>query len=210
MRLTERLVTYTGLAVAIGLGLSAASSRFEASAYARGSAAISADTNPKIATCDVFKIAGKLMETELYTKQITDKRDELKNQLTPLENELKTLGDKLRAMGPNAQGPEAEQTAQEFQRKQTEYLKLGQGLDDQMNKFIAEQNFDAYKKVLDSINAVAERRGYTHVFSTRSTDDMKAPANPPAFLQGVLARPLAKSPTADDITDDVMADLKVQ
>lgn len=207
MRFTERAMVYTGVLAALGLGLFAAADRLQSRAHA-DTHAVWAD-GVKIASCDVFKVAGKLMSTEPYEKLITAKRDELKAQLMPLENELKAIGERLKAMGPSAQGPEAEQAAGEFQKKQNEYLKKGQDLDAEMSRFIAEQNFDAYKKVLESVSAVADKRGYTHVFSTRGSDEMKAPSNPGAFLQGVLARPLAKSPAADDITDDVMADLKL-
>ncbi len=208
MRTTERLFTFGAVALSLALGLSAYLSTGAGNRAVAATAAFNADT--KIATCDVFKAASKLMDTERFKKEVEDKRNTLKDQMKPLETELQGIAQKLQAMGKDARGPEAEQTARDFQTKQQEYLKLGQQLDVEMGKFIAGKNFDAYKLVLDSVNAISDRKGYTHVFSTRSTEDMKSPENPSAFLQGVLARPLARSPQGDDITPDVLADLKLE
>lgn len=214
MRTAERLITYTGLAMALGLSLSAyVSSNAGSRAMADTSGALwhAADesANLKIASCDVFKVAGKLMGTDRFKKPIEDKQNEFKAQVTPLDNELKAIVERAKAMGPNASGPEAQALAEEYKRKEAELIRLSQDLDRQMNKFVAEKNYEAYKDVLDAINVIAEQRAYTHVFSTRSVEEMKSPETAPAFLQGVLARPLAKSPSGDDITEDVIAELKL-
>ena len=210
MRITERLVLYTAVATALGFSLASLShSRVEPRAQA-GMLVIDPDAPSKVATCDVFKAAKALMLTDRFSKPIDDKKAELQAGMTPLENELRALTDRLKALGPNAQGPDAEALAKEFQDKRAQYMKLGQDSDAAMNKFVVEKNVEADQQVLDSVTAIAERRGFTHVFTTRGLDEAKELATTSAFLQYILSRPLVKSPTDADLTADVMADLKLE
>ena len=126
MRTTERLFTFGAVALSLALAFSAYISTSAGNRAVAATTAFNADI--KIATCDVFKAASKLMDTERFKKEIEDKRTGLKDQMKPLENELQTLAQKLQAMGKDARGPEAEQTARDFHTKREEYLKLGQQL----------------------------------------------------------------------------------
>lgn len=218
MRFSERAVIYSAVAIALYLGGAAfMNSQAGLSAQARQPIDTTAEAAkqpgakaPIIAVADVYKVASKLVGKPRFSAIIEDKRKVLKDRITPVEKELRDLAEKLQAMGPDAKGPEAEVTARAYQSKQQEYIRLGQQLDKEMETTIAQVNFDAYKQVVEAATAIAEKKGYTILLASRSMDDMKTPEQSQGFIQALLARPVLKSPGADDLTADIMADLKVE
>lgn len=215
MKLTERTLTFAGLALALYLGGSAYFATAPNAAVAGAGRSGGVHAEPKastVAVVDTYRIAVKLMDTARFKDRIEGKRKEWADKLAPLEKNLDELANKLRAMGPEAKGPEAETTAREFETKRQEYGALRQQAEREMDSFVAGVNFDAFKQVVDSAAAIADKKGYSLVLSSRGTgpDEMKAPDSSGAFVQSLLARPVIKSATADDITADVIADLKLE
>lgn len=163
----------------------------------------------RIATCDVVRASSLVMETEAYTKPLSERRAALSTQLEAGRKEVEALAGQLQALGPNERGPEAQALAQRFQQKREAYAQATQTAEREFEQFRAAKNFEAYRKAVAAADAVATRRGYTIVIATRAMEEGGVPVSGQAFLQGVLARPVIRSPKADDITADVFAELKV-
>ncbi|MBX9736991.1 MAG: OmpH family outer membrane protein [Phycisphaerales bacterium] len=165
----------------------------------------------KIAVCDVYKVADRLTKTERFQKEVADKRKDLENRIAPVASAMEELTKRLQETPKDKQsGPEWEAAVGEYQRKNMEARQLDETLKAEFSEFLTLKNFDAYKEVLASVDAVAAKKGYTHVFSSRSIADMEKPSSPLAFTQGLLARPVLVSPAGDDITLDVLRDLKLE
>lgn len=163
----------------------------------------------RIATVDIYKVSGKLVAREVPQNRIKGRQAELAAEIKPLEDELNRLSEQLRTLAPEDRSQAAQALAQSFERTRQTYAQRAQEADNKLNAFIAQVNFEAFKEALDSVNAIADRRGYTHVLSARGSDDMPVPTNSLSFVQGLLSRPVLRSPVADDITPDVLADLNL-
>ncbi len=168
-------------------------------------------TTPRFAVCDVYKVADKLTKTDRFQKEVSDKRQDLSNKIEPMGKAMEELTKRLQETPKEKQsGPEWEAAIGEYQKKASEVRQLEETLQSEFAEFLTLKNFDAYKEVLASVEAVAAKRGYTHVFSSRSIQDMEKPSSPLAFTQGLLARPVLVAPASDDITLDVLRDLKLE
>lgn len=196
MRVSERLFVYGGVVLAIGL----------AAAWAGAPAASS--VSPKFATVDVFVIAEKLMaRPELVTP-----RDELlktwNDRATAAQAELNKLQAELQVLPQS--DPVARVKGQDFQQKRAQFDQLMQQGNEEVERFRAQQLIDCYTQARTAIDAAADRGGYTHVQVARSRDAQIAPQSIALAIQEFLARPVIKSPPEDDLTKQVMADLKLE
>lgn len=178
----------------------------------RGTAAVAyAPQAPTIATCDVIKLSALLMASDKYAKPITEKRDAMQAALKPLEEELQAMGKQLQALGPNPpRTAETESLARRFEERRQMYMQQSEAREREFETFRTRTNFDAYQQVSAATGVVAARRGYALVVANRVLESGKPPENPAVFLQGILARPVVVSPPADDLTAEVMAELKLQ
>ncbi|CAN5748824.1 hypothetical protein BH11PLA1_BH11PLA1_07610 [soil metagenome] len=162
------------------------------------------------AVCDVYKIADKMTRADRFQKDMKDKQSELEDRIKPLAADLDALTKTLKDVPEDKRkGTEWDQMYSDFMKKRTEMSTLEETARKEYLDFITAKNYEVYKLVLSSVDAVATSRGYTHVFNSRALDDADKPTSPQGFTQGLLARPLIKFPAGDDITLDVMKDLKV-
>lgn len=166
-------------------------------------------TEVRIAYVDVFGATLKLMETERFTSRMREASEKARAEIEPLEKKLDEAADRIRSMGPDARGPEAEDAARAFQRAQREIREVAARLDQETNRLAATINMEAYEQVVASADAIAEKKGYSHVFVQRTLDGVAAPDSMLAALQRQLARPVIRAPKGDDLTPDVLADLKL-
>ncbi len=162
------------------------------------------------ATCDIYKVTGKLAETDRFTSRINDRQRQLREQIEPMERELRELADRLRGMGEQPRGPEAEALLQQFNEKGAALRRAARDADEELTLLLSHVSHEAYKEVIAAVDVVAEKRGYTHVFASQTTEDMRPPAGIQQFVQGMLSRPVVRAPQSDDITFDVIAELKLQ
>lgn len=196
MRVSERLFVYGGVVLAIGLAAA-----WAGAPGARG-------VTPKIATVDVFVIAEKLMaRPELVTP-----RDELfktwNDRATAAQAELNKLQTELQVLPQS--DPVARVKGQDFQLKRAQFDQLMQQGNTEVEKYRAQQLLDCYTQARAAIDEAADRGEYTHVFVARSRDALIEPQSIALAIQEFLARPAIKYPAEDDLTKQVMADLKLE
>lgn len=199
MRTTERVLILVVLAAAGGLVLAARPPA--AGAQAGGAPA-------RIAVCDVYRVSDRLMKSERFQPVIEQEQLRLQEQLDPLEKDLSQRQDVLREL--DRDDPSAAAQFSEYQAREREYLGLRQRLRAEFERFVASQNMEAYRLVVASTEAVADQKGYTWVFAARDKIDEAMPETAQQFVQGLLARPVIKCPPEDDLTEDVLAELKLE
>ena len=73
----------------------------------------------------------------------------------------------------------------------------------------ARQFLEAFEIARQSAVAVAERAGYTHVIASRDPSKKIETLNPERIVEAFLGRPVLMSPKGTDITDDLLADLRL-
>ncbi|MGH7130910.1 MAG: OmpH family outer membrane protein [Phycisphaerales bacterium] len=173
-----------------------------------------ASTIPKLGFCDVVGIASRLVSTEPYAKELREKQNEINGRVKPMETELNSLIEQIRKADPQPGvkplNPEAvARLRDQFNARQQEYSAVAKQAASEFSQLISRANIEAYKQVLAAIDAVSARRGYTVIFAVRPMDELKNADTPPAFIQSVLARPAVRFPAEDDITADVVKELKL-
>lgn len=195
MRASERVVLFGGLMLALGLGFGFAS---------RGGAS----ATPKIATIDIYVIAEKLMARPELDTPRSDLWRQWQDRANAAQSDLGRMQSELQIMPQS--DPKRAAKAQEFQAAQGKYQELVQKANEEVEGFRAKQLLDCYAQIRRSADAAAERGGYTHVFVTRLPDAPMQPQSIALAIQEFLARPLIKSDPTDDLTKQVMADLKLE
>ncbi|MGQ0628132.1 MAG: hypothetical protein ACT4PL_08545 [Phycisphaerales bacterium] len=165
-----------------------------------------------MATCDVYKAADLLMKSDRFAQVILVEQQATETRLKsmePLEKELLDMQNRLAAFSPDTKDPAAKTLAEQFQKRRDEYLQQRQRITDAFENFTAMKNFEAYSLVVETARTIAGRRGLSHVFATRLVDDGKPPETGLGFTMRLLARPVVVGPEADDITAELLRELKV-
>ncbi len=209
MRFSDRLVLTT---------ISVTALAFAAGAYFRVGATPALASNGEyaaggpLATCDVYKASDLLMKSDRFAPVIMNEQratEQRMKGLGTIESELLEMQNRLSQYPADTKDPNAKTLAEQFQKKREDYLGQRQQMNDAFEAFVAAKNYEAYNLVVDAARVVSARRGYTHIFATRLVDDAKAPETGLGFTMRLLARPVVLGPQADDITNEVLNELKL-
>ncbi|MBS0187013.1 MAG: OmpH family outer membrane protein [Planctomycetes bacterium] len=206
MNKIERLFLYSGVGVAIALGLGWRGLGTTASAHVE---TLQADTI-RIATADVLTLVEKLASSDRYLPAREEKVKSLRAPIEVLQKELDELRAKITAIPDFQNNAEAQPLIQQFQTKSQNMQTLSQTAQSEAETFNTAQLQEAYRLVTETVTQVANSKGYTHVFSTKLPDNKLTSNNVTGLLQEMLARPVVKAPAADDITEDVLKELKIE
>lgn len=200
MRTVERVGLWAGVVIAIGVGAGLRTPEQAAIAQPAGQIV-------RVATVDMFLLLESMIESDRY-KPARDARDaEIRAKFEAYNAELKALETKIQLIPQGT--PEFQATMQQGQAKETERQQYAQQAGREQDAFVAAQVKEAYAIVHKAANDAAEQLGYTHVISTRlEGTNMKGESLAP-IMQEILARPLVRSASADDITARVREDLKL-
>ncbi|MBX3317100.1 MAG: OmpH family outer membrane protein [Phycisphaeraceae bacterium] len=155
----------------------------------------------RVATVDMFQLLESMIDSDRY-KPARDARDaEIKSKYDAILAELKSLETKIQLIPQGT--PEFQTTMSQGQAKEMERQQFAQQVGRDQDAFVASQVKEAYALVHAAVNESAAALGYTHVFTTRtSATNMKGDSLAPV-MQEILARPLVRTSTTDDITDKV-------
>lgn len=206
MKKIERLFIYSGVGVAIALGLGWRGLGTSASATLANA---QADT-VRIATADVLTLVEKMASSDRYLPARQEKVKSLRAPIELLEKELDELRAKITAIPDFQNNAEAQPLIQQFQTKTQNMQALSQTAQNEAENFNTNQLQEAYRLVIETTTQIANSKGYTHVFSTKLPDNKLTSNNVTGLLQEMLARPVVKAPAADDITQDVIRELKLE
>lgn len=200
MRTYERLAIWVGVIGALALGLGARVP--ESRVVAQPSSQVI-----RVGSVDMFLLLEGMIESDRY-KPARDARDaEIKVKYDALMAELKQLETKIQLIPQGTQ--EYQATMQQGQAKEVELRQFTQQVSRDQDAFVAAQVREAYAVVHQAANAVADRLGYTHLIATRlDAASMKGESLAPA-MQEILARPLVRGTSSDDITKQVRTELKL-
>ncbi len=205
MQRAERIALYTVSAAALVLSIRAASPDSRAVAAPAAAPASLVESPVRIATCDTIAATDALFASETYAQPRKAEEDRLKTRLTPLETELDALQKELQTADPNK--PENQAKAQTFQSKRDDYFKLRKELSESYDKFVSTQFGEAYERVQAAARAVAQENNYTHVLSHKAS--RISAKDPQSLIADLLGRPALVAPEGTDVTDKVIAQLKL-
>ncbi|MBC7835462.1 MAG: hypothetical protein H7Y88_10240 [Phycisphaerales bacterium] len=205
MHCTGRVLVYGGWVVAAVLTVSQWSATTGSAVAAAGT---SEPPAARLATCDIYQIADKLMSSERFKPEIEAEMKKLQAEIEPLIAEVKAVEEKGRGMDPK--DPALEAVAQDYQKKIQDLQRKRQELDIRNEQFVAGKYVEAYEQARSAADGVADDLGYTHVIASRKRDAKIEAASVQSVKEAVLARPCIKSPEDADITEDVVKDLKLE
>lgn len=208
MKNVERVVVFSGLAISIALGLGYRGVGTPAVANSAATSVVA--DGAKIATVDVLAVVERLASSDRYTPAREQKAKSLAAPIEQINKELDTLRTEITAIPDFQNNAEAQPKIQQFQQKSQNLETLRQTAQNELESFNVAQLQEAYKIAIDTTNAIAGTRGYTHVFATKPFDAKMTSINVNGVLQEMLARPVVRTNPADDLTDAVIKELKLE
>lgn len=218
MRRTERVIAYSALAVAL-IAVVGQSAGLRMGAPAVGAPMGAAPESARLATCDIYSIVERLVESDAYAPARNIEQERVKARLAPMEDELKRLDSenaKLREelSGADSKDPGAQMKLKTYNANQSEfeskikpYNELKAQLADGYSSLIVGQFAEAYQRVLAEAKKIAEEKGFTHVIAQKRGEI--SARNPQQLVEEFLARPISVSPADADITEAVRVSMKL-
>lgn len=158
----------------------------------------------KIATLDSLAVIEALLASDRFKPARDAFESQQRAKLDRNRLDMDEIQKKYAAL-PDASEQRAT-LAQEFSTKrQAEETMLVEA-----EKYNTQQVIEAYRVTIDAAGAVAAKLGYSHVLSTRNDPSLIRSENVPGAIQEILARPVLRSPTSDDVTSAVLNELNVK
>ncbi len=162
----------------------------------------------RIGTADVLGIVEHMLASDRYRPAQEAFLKQENDKLRPLADELVALENRGNNLAPNS--PDIERLGKEFDDKQQAFQKARQDAFSRIDQYNTDQVREAYRLTLEAVNDLAAKQGYSHVIATRTGDAAIRSQNVPGALQEILARPVVKSNPADDLTDRIVRQFKLE
>ncbi len=205
MRKAERAFIYVGLAAALLLGLGWRGPGLPA--VAGEAPARQPGGTIRMATVDMLKIVEKMVKSERYSPSREAFNKDLTTKLESMAGDLQALRAQIQSSPQNA--PETQTLMQNYQARGQEFEQARNEAANRSDEFNARQIAEAYRLVVEVVDAQAKKAGYTHVLATRSGPPTLKSGNIAGTVQEMLARPVVMGEPADDLTKAVMDELKL-
>jgi Skp family chaperone for outer membrane proteins len=161
----------------------------------------------RIATVDIYLVSERIMQQERYRRAREQGDEGYQRQLTAIEDELRQMETRLQTLNQN--DPQAQQIYTRAQALQTDYQRLQQERQQELERINSRQLIDAFTQTRGAAAEVARRGGYTHIISNRQFDRPIETTTVGATLQEMLARPILIGIPQDDLTEAVLAELRL-
>lgn len=206
MKSAERVFVYGSLAACLFLGLAHEGRSSVAAAAASGRVGLT--DQARVGTIDVLAVVEKLIASEAY------RGGRQKNEATAIEA-LKPLNDELDRMRKEASGlPDGSESLKalnaRFMEKSRAFQEVTAKANEGVEMFNTAQVSEAYNLVSNAAVAMADARGYTHLFASKVGTFTLTSKNIPGAVQEMLARPLLKGVAADDLTEALVKEMKLE
>jgi len=160
----------------------------------------------KSATVDTFGLLQEMLTTTEYAEPREAMRTAAVAELEALQGEIQRMDQELRLI-PQTDQARGQALYQRLQQANQQYQQLSQQKQMEFMQISGTQAADAYAKIHAAANAVAEREGYTQVFSSRAGSEIDDINSLNSVTQGILSRPMLRFPAEDDLTDKVRAEI---
>jgi hypothetical protein len=220
MQRTERVIAYSALAVAlIAVVGQSAGLRLGSPATAAPVAPAPAPESARLATCDIYSLVERLVESDSYAPARNIEQERIKAKLSPMEDELKRIdaeNAKLREelTGADPKDPNAQMKLKtyntnqaDFEAKIKPYNEQKGQLSEAYSALIVGQFTEAYQKVIAEAKKIATDKGFTYVVAQKRGEVQAR--NPQQLVEEFLARPVSVSPADTDITEAVRVSMKL-
>lgn len=200
MNKVERLFVYGGitLAVALGLGWRGVGE----TAHAQGGSSAAAPV--KIGVLDTLMIVERLVDSDRYKPAREAFQKDAADKLTKSQTEFGELEAKFRSLPEDS--PEKPGIIEKAQALRAEDENTRNGVE----KYNTDQIAEAYRVVIEAAGKIADARGYTHIIGSRTDTQLVRSPNVQGAVQEMLARPVLRMPAGDDLTAEVMKELKIE
>ena len=189
----ERTCIYLGITTAIALALGWRGPGEPA--VAQNAAGVASAQPFRLATADAVGLVERLITSPRYEQARNAYAEEQNQRLEPLLTQLQPMRNEASTLLPES--PDLARIQQDFQGLQQQAQSVQVDIDSYNTRQVAE----AYRLVIEALDRAATDRGYTHAMATRTGDVSIKSDNIPGAVQEMLARPLAKTSAADDLTD---------
>lgn len=167
----------------------------------------SAAREVRIGMVDVYLVSERIMQQD-------EKRKAREQADEPFDQRIKTIADEARVMETQLQvlpqtDPQVQQIMERYQALQVDYERIEQERRRELERINSRQLIEAFEQARATAATVARAKGYSHIFANRQFDRPIETLTVGATLQEMLARPIIVGIPTDDLTDAVIAELRL-
>ena len=161
----------------------------------------------RIATVDVLSIVERMILSDALRNPRERFFADTDAPLQALANELRDM--QARAQGIAQDSPEFQALSEQFNTRSNEFQIKNREASLAKDRFSTLQVSEAYARVINAAQALAQANGYTHVLASRTGDPTLRSSTVPNAVQEILARPVLIGIPGDDLTERLAKDLGV-
>lgn len=203
MRPIERVLVFGGVCAAIVISLAGRAG--EGRAYASG---VPMAAEIRIATIDPYVVSEAMMDDPGLKKIRTDATTAWQARVDAIKRDLEEFDRDLSILPQN--DPKVQDTLKKVELKRQDYQKTMSERQADLERINSTQLIDSYKKVRATVEQIAKRQGITHVFSNREYTREITTSTISLTLQELLARPIVNAGQVEDLTKQVMDEMKLK
>jgi len=177
------------------------------SSVANASPGLIAD-GARLGTVDVLAVVERLISSDKYKTDREANQNAAADKLKPLTEELTKMQEEAKELKEGSETLKA--LSRSFTEKSNTFQQVRGEITEGVESFNTSQVSEAYRLVTQAAISMADARGYTHLFASKSGSLTITSKNIPGAVQEILARPMLKSVGADDLTETLIKDMKLE
>ncbi|MCC6659790.1 MAG: OmpH family outer membrane protein [Phycisphaerales bacterium] len=205
MRLCKCVGVLCGVAVGIGMAIAGGFLTGEPALAQPGVQPVASPQ--KIATVDVLKIVERYIgKPELATAR-TDLITKWQGQIGAAQAERDAIATQARGLQPS--DPKIQELSAQFQQKDADLQRMSQQAQSEVDTIVSQHMVQGYDAARTAVGAAATRGGYTLVLMSRAAAEPIKPQDQNMVIQQMLARSVVSASGVDDLTESIIADMKL-
>lgn len=160
-----------------------------------------------IATLHVGRIMSALLQSDSYKKEREQVAEANEAKGKDFEARYRALVEKARSM--DKESPDIPAAREEFEAFQAEFSQWNDAIQAEADELQSRQYQDAYSRLRDAVDVVADRRKIDLVLRFIPPTDKIRPGDQEMIVQQMMSRTFVRVPESIDITDDILREMNL-
>jgi Skp family chaperone for outer membrane proteins len=162
-----------------------------------------------VGTLHVGRIMSALLQSDTYVKEREQLAESHETRGKEFEARYRGLVDKARNVDNDEQAPEGPAVRAEIETFQAEYAAWQEALQSEGEALQSRQYQDAYTRLRDAVDVVADRRKIDLVMRFIPPADKIRAGDQEAIVQQMVSRTFVRVPESIDITEDILREMNL-
>ncbi len=160
-----------------------------------------------VGTLHVGRIMSALLQSDAFTREREQIAEANEARGKEFEARYRSLVEKARSMDKDS--PDMPAAREEFEAFQSEFSAWNEATQAEAEALQSRQYQDAYSRLRDAVDVVADRRKIDLVLRFIPPADKIRPGDQDAIVQQMMSRTFVRVPESIDITDDILREMNL-